>query len=380
MIRRKFSHIAVLIRHRYHFLEKKYENSRHLDICMEWLCYAQNASKSGGVSGGYSLEKGWLPPYPETTGYIIPTFIKYSEISKDKQYIDRAIQMADWEIGIQLANGAVRGGMGIKEYPIVFNTGQVILGWISLFEKLRDEKYLKAVKNAADWLISVQDNDGCWIKSTYLNTAHSYNSRVAWSLMTVYKNTGMMKYKEAAMKNIQWVLSRVEKNNWIKDMSFFPDNQPLTHTLAYTLRGMHESSFYLDNQIKEQIQNIVFNALVNIKQSIESYQNRRNNLFFMPAKYNNQWQGAENTYSCLTGNAQLGILYYKYYQILNDQHFYQIYNEILNSLKTVQCLSSNNTGIRGGIPGSYPIWGEYMRYIYPNWAAKYFADLILINK
>ena len=100
----------------------------------------------------------------------------------------------------------------------------------------------------------------------------------------------------------------------------------------------------------------------------------------MPAKYNNQWQGAENTYSCLTGNAQLGILYYKYYQILNDQHFYQIYNEILNSLKTVQCLSSNNTGIRGGIPGSYPIWGEYMRYIYPNWAAKYFADLILINK
>ncbi len=65
---------------------------------------------SGGVSAGYSLENGWTPPYPETTGYIIPTFIKYSKLVNNKEYLNRAIKMADWEIEIQMKDGAVRVG------------------------------------------------------------------------------------------------------------------------------------------------------------------------------------------------------------------------------------------------------------------------------
>ena len=37
-------------------------------------------------------------------------------------------------------------------------------------------------------------------------------------------------------------------------------------------------------------------------------------------------------------------------------------------------LRSPNDGIRGAIAGSYPISGEYQRYCYPNWAAKFFAE------
>ena len=36
---------------------------------------------------------------------------------------------------------------------------------------------------------------------------------------------------------------------------------------------------------------------------------------------------------------------------------------------------------KGGIAGSYPIWGMYCPLKYPSWAAKYFIDLsILIKK
>ena len=38
---------------------------------------------------------------------------------------------------------------------------------------------------------------------------------------------------------------------------------------------------------------------------------------------------------------------------------------------------SANPGIRGGIKGSHPIGGEYMRFRYPNWAAKFFMDALM---
>jgi hypothetical protein len=47
----------------------------HLAAAMAWLVRAQVASENKGVSAGFHLLRGWAPPYPETTGYIIPTFL-----------------------------------------------------------------------------------------------------------------------------------------------------------------------------------------------------------------------------------------------------------------------------------------------------------------
>jgi hypothetical protein len=33
--------------------------------------------------------------------------------------------------------------------------------------------------------------------------------------------------------------------------------------------------------------------------------------------------------------------------------------------------------VRGGVPGSFPIWGGYGTYEYLNWAAKFLADALL---
>jgi hypothetical protein len=46
-------------------------------------------------------------------------------------------------------------------------------------------------------------------------------------------------------------------------------------------------------------------------------------------------------------------------------------------VKLAQPLTNPDPGIRGGIPGSQPIWGDYIQMALPNWAAKYFIDAML---
>jgi hypothetical protein len=48
-------------------------------------------------------------------------------------------------------------------------------------------------------------------------------------------------------------------------------------------------------------------------------------------------------------------------------------------LKTTQRIDHPDPAVRGGIAGSSPIWGDYSRFEYPNWAAKFFADALMMD-
>jgi hypothetical protein len=107
----------------------------------------------------------WAPSYPETTGYIIPTLYRYAAITGDEDCRARARRMADWEIDIQLPGGGVlAGALGDSDKPTVFNTGQVIFGWVRAFEEEQDERYRDAAVRASAWLCDIMDDDGCWRK------------------------------------------------------------------------------------------------------------------------------------------------------------------------------------------------------------------------
>src|SRR5438552_1348023 len=64
--------------------------SMHLQEALGWLCRAQDAAGGGGVARSYSLWfkrvhhcRGWLAAFPETTGYIIPTFFDCAALTGD---------------------------------------------------------------------------------------------------------------------------------------------------------------------------------------------------------------------------------------------------------------------------------------------------------
>ena len=351
------------------FLNRHYAaqaNDVHLKAAMDWLCVAQRQNNDGGVSAMYSLLEGWSESYVETTGYIIPTFFNYAEASKKSFYREKAIEMADFELKNQLPSGAFPGG---DNQPIVFNTGQVIFGLCRAYEETRDEKYKKAAEKAADWLVSIMDENGCWRKYDYLNNTHTYNTRTAWSLLHAHKISSNNNYKKAAEKNIDWALTQQLENGWLQNNGFYPKQEPLVHTIAYSIRGMLESAIYTRKKKYLEAAIKAATPLVNAQRKDGSLQ----------GSFNNEWKSSVS-WSCLTGNSQMSIIWQKLHAITKDEKFLIAAKNSNNYMKTIQNLNSSNPGIRGAIQGAYPIYGWYAPFGYPNWAAKFFIDALMLEE
>ncbi len=347
-----------------------YSNEVHIKAAIEWLRTAQKQNNDGGVSSHYSLFEGWAPSYVETTGYIIPTFFNYSEISKEDVYREDAIQMAEFEIGSQLPSGAFPGSRDSsgREIPIVFNTGQVIFGLCRAYEETRDEKYRHSAKKACDWLISVMHRDGYWKKYEYLNTIHTYNTRTAWSLLRFHNISKDDKYKKAAKKNIDWALTQQLETGWFNNNGFHPNKEPVVHTIAYSIRGVLESGIYLKNKV-------YINSAIKAAEAIMHAQRPDGSL---PGSFNKKWKSSVK-WSCLTGNSQMSIVWQRIYLMTKEIKFMHAAKKINAYMKTVQNISSPSPGIRGAIAGSFPIYGGYAPFYFPNWAAKFFIDSLMLE-
>ncbi|MBP7936954.1 MAG: hypothetical protein KA354_20110 [Phycisphaerae bacterium] len=376
----RLSHGLVVIRDLLGLRSGRVEDRIHLQAAMAWLARAHDAAGGWGVSAGYYFASGWLPPYPETTGYIIGTAMRYAEFADDEQWTDRAMRMGDWEIQVQLPGGGVRGQIGLNDFPIVFNTGQVTLGWVELFLNTSEQKYLDAAVRAGDWLCAVQDVDGKWSTSDHAGVPHAYQSRVAWPLFELAKASGNVEYRRSAEKCIEWVLSKVQPNGWIEHMAFLPGQNPYTHTIVYTLRGLLESSAYLGDADRGRVRGVVRRAAETLLMNYElSKRDPYGPPADLPGQFDEHWRPAAK-YSCLTGDCQLSILWHKLYAMTGDPRFTNAALKLMDQVKATQKLRSGNPGIRGAIAGSCPIWGGYERFGYPNWAAKFFADAIMAQE
>src|SRR2546421_12534571 len=86
-------HASLLLRQFYDRNRNKrgdFADADHLRLAAEWLEAAQEAGGDGGVSGRYRLDRGWTSSYPETTGYIIPTFLALAVELKSPRFFERA--------------------------------------------------------------------------------------------------------------------------------------------------------------------------------------------------------------------------------------------------------------------------------------------------
>lgn len=90
-------------------------------------------------------------PYPETTGYAIPTMLQSGERSL-------ALSMAKWLVRVQEPGGAFRGPDG---RPYVFDTAQALRGLLAV-RGLVPEAEMAATR-AANWLLAqVDEVSGAW--------------------------------------------------------------------------------------------------------------------------------------------------------------------------------------------------------------------------
>ncbi len=345
----------------------------HLQATIAWLYAAQDATSDGGVAQAYFVRKRrWTNSYPETTGYIIPTILRYAEASDNSEAYDRARRMSDWECDIQLADGGVvAGAIGDSQKPTVFNTGQVLFGWVRAAEVFGTERYFTSAKRAADWLCRAQDDDGCWrrfgspMTSVSVNT---YNTRTAWALARAHALLGEERFLDAAVQNCQWALTRANAAGWLADNCLLDPSQPYLHTIAYAMRGLLEVGAYAEQQDMVDIAVQIGDALLpRIPAS-----------GFMPGRFDAHWRPTVR-WSCLTGNAQLALNYGRLFQLTGRTS----YREALETLNRFTRRTQHIDGPlphRGAVQGSFPIDGGYHPSQYPNWAAKFLADALMMEE
>ncbi|SIS47777.1 hypothetical protein [Neptunomonas antarctica] len=345
----------------------------HLKSAMDWLVRAHDVTADNGVAQTYLTKyKKWANSYPETTGYIIPTFYRYYQMTGDDNYKSRAIKMADWECDIQLDSGGVlAGAMGDSELPTVFNTGQVLFGWATAYESEQNERYLNSLNRASDWLCDIMDDDGCWRQfgspMTLTDGVNLYNTRTAWGLIRAHQISGNSRYLESACKNLEWALSNCSDNGFAEFNCLQDRTQPFLHTIAYAMRGFLEIGEYAGRKDFLDQAILMGDALlphVGVNGHI-------------PGRFDKDWKPTVK-WACLTGNAQISINWCRLYQITGETKYLKAARAVMDFTKSTQLIDSENIDIRGGIKGSHPINGGYHPWQYPNWATKFFADALMI--
>src|SRR5262252_8480177 len=98
----------------------------HLRAAARWLAAAQDSQSDGGIAGRYRLNRGWTSSYPETTGYIVPTFLALSRALPGAGFHQRAERAVRFLLSVQLPDGAFPG-LEIADNrtaPSPFNTAQ----------------------------------------------------------------------------------------------------------------------------------------------------------------------------------------------------------------------------------------------------------------
>jgi uncharacterized protein YyaL (SSP411 family) len=356
---------------------KPQSDAIHLQAAMDWLCAAQDANDNGGVSAYYDIwKKRWAVSYRETTGYIIETFLAYYHLTGKKEYLERAVRMGNWEISVQAKDGAVweeRGGEASGKK--IFNTGQVMLGLNALYIETRDTNYLEASKKGAEWLLNNQEPDGRWEKFTTNPTQkpapRTINIRTAWPLLQLHALIGDNRYKEAAQKNIAWVLEQQHANFWFDHTSLTEINQPWTHFISYTICGLLECYLLLGKSDEK-----LYASFYGAATALLNYY-RNNGSKFLPGSFDAAWE-TKDTYTCVTGDAQTAIAWMQLYELTGEQKFLEGAHGMLEQVKMTQLLSKRPE-THGGVLGSYPLDGAYSPYLLINWAAKFFADALMLK-
>lgn len=343
-------------------------NREHLTAAIDWLCYSQNITDCGGTAATYNLLLGWEDAYPETTGYIIPTFYNYANQMDNGSVEARATVMAEWLVTLQQDNGGFPGGTAGEGDPSIFNTGQIVLGLVEAYNRTERDTFKKAAIDAADWLLEVQDNQGRWPNYDYKNNIHTYTTRVAWPLLEVAEiaSKNVHEYRQAASANLQWATRNQQKNGWFQRASFDTGSKPYLHTIAYTIRGLLEGGQLLDD----------LSIINSARKSANKLLNMQTSEGILKGAYDSRWNGT--WYYCLTGNAQMAVIWLRLYEFTGERKYLRAARHTIQFLKQHQSLTGPPQ-IKGGLPGSYPIIGRYMYFRYPNWSVKFFVDALLFH-
>jgi len=337
---------------------------------VHWLLRAQEAQADGGFSTWY-IDRGWTSSYPETTGYIVPALLEAGKwLEMQAQTQESARKALDWLLEIQFADGGWPGGYVAQKRPaVVFNTAQVIRGMLAGWEHFQEERYLASAVKAGTWLVDIQDAQGFWSQSVYLNRVRVYDTYVAAPLAALYLATDNEVFAGAARKQCSWVIrEKQQASAWFADAdnTIQHNNRPILHTIAYTIDGLIETGVLLKHAPFVEAGKRAADVLLE-----KFLQEGR-----LHGRYDASWRGTEAFIT--TGGAQMSIAWQRLWAHTGEQQYREAASMMNSWLRELQ-VQEITWPCQGALFGSAPLWGRYEAFGCPNWASKYFLEALTME-
>jgi hypothetical protein len=281
--------------------------------------------------------------------------------------------MGDWEIAIQLPEGAVMGGkLNAQPTPAVFNTGMVLLGWAALIECTGEARYQRAAARACEWLVSMQEPDGRWLRgnSRFANPVWTlYNVKAAWGLCEAGVRLGERRFIEAALRNADYCLSRQYPNGWLPDCCLLDARAPFLHTLAYGMQGLIGIGKLTGRE----------DLILGARKLADAELQIMGPDGFLPGKQRDNFSAAAD-WCCLTGSAQTSGVWSELFLLTRDDKYRDAVHRLNRYLMARHDIRNPDFRMRGGVPGSWPVWGEYGRLNILSWATKFLVDALTLEQ
>jgi hypothetical protein len=355
---------ALQPRHLYSYARTRRNTADILQSVMLWILNAQ--TPAGGIAAYYSLLAGYSAPYPEVTGYIVPTLYDFAQSTSDDVVVVAAERATHWLLSLQMSSGAFPAGLhGNKATPSVFNTGQILSGLVRAYAETKSSRTLRSATAAADWLIEVQHVDGSWCgPAAYQQRTHSYYSMVAWALAALSVQTGDRSYSSAAARNLDWILLQFQPSGWIDGINL-QGHPNYLHFIAYALQGTLECATLL--QRRDAIETVEKPAWILLRK----FETNK----FLAGAYDRDFKTGAR-FTCLTGNAQMSCVWLRLFEITGDLRYLNAALKMNELLKQSIPLRGNR-GVVGGLSGSFPVWGYYQPLRYISWGCKFVADALM---
>lgn len=180
--------------------------------------------------------------------------------------------------------------------------------------------------------------------------------------------TGEQRFCSAALKNVEYIVSTANENGWLANCCLDKPSSPLIHTIAYATRGIMEVA------LAEQREDLLDAASL----MADGVMDNLGKDGFLVGRLDHDWNPVV-TWSCLTGTAQMGTIWGKLYEATGREDYLDAMERGISFLSRKQITGSGEKHLEGGLAGSFPVSGEYGQYQLLNWAAKFFADLLILE-
>ena len=267
-------------------------------------------------------------PYPEVTGYYIPTLLAIGEVAMAEGF-------ARWLVSIQKPDGSF--SLDANGASFVFDTGQVIRGWVSIIDRLPE--LAAPLKRACDWIIAGADPQtgrlqvpkpgGAWLLGPRGEVSEGIHLYVLQPMRDAAKALNLPYIRAAADKALAYYLAHVNATD-------FAQRPMLSHFYGYMQEAFVELGC-LDEARRGMA-------------SIERYQLDNG---AVPGYFDVPWV-------CSTGLSQLAKVWYMLGDLTRADRAMSFVTQLQNA--------------SGGWYGGYGVGADYFPGDEISWAVKYWID------